>query len=132
MQIFVRLFNGKILKIDYEPFYTVKEIKDIIYKNVIDEGQYERKESSQILKYIVDNTLTRNNPLPQDEQRLIFVGKQLENNRILESYNLQRESSIHLCRRLRGDVYLQLNLLMKKILITLLSVLVPLHQNGEK
>lgn len=41
--------------------------------------------------------------VPPEAQRLIFAGRQLDPDATPRSYGMQKESTVHLVRRLRGD-----------------------------
>ena len=75
MQTFLKSLTGKTIIIDVEPFDTVRLYKIFVS---LKEG------------------------IPPDQQKIVFAGSKLEENRKIFDYNIQKDSTLHLILRLRG------------------------------
>jgi ubiquitin C len=76
-QIFIKTLQGKTMTLDVSDTDTIQSVKNKIFEK---EG------------------------IPVDQQRLVFNGKQLEDNMTIADYNIQADSNIHLVLRLRGGL----------------------------
>eukprot|EP00596_Hydrurales_sp_CCMP1899_P007040 CAMPEP_0119051846 /NCGR_PEP_ID=MMETSP1177-20130426/73325_1 /TAXON_ID=2985 /ORGANISM="Ochromonas sp, Strain CCMP1899" /LENGTH=381 /DNA_ID=CAMNT_0007031185 /DNA_START=95 /DNA_END=1243 /DNA_ORIENTATION=+ len=78
-EIFVKTLTGKTITLKLDPNDTISKVKEYIQDK---EG------------------------IPPDQQKLVFLGRLLEDSHTLSDYKVAQESTLHLVLRLRGGMYL--------------------------
>jgi ubiquitin C len=79
--IYVKTLTGKAITINVNDMASNETIESIKNKIRVKEG------------------------IPEDDQRLIFAGRLLEENRNLSDYHIMSDATLHLVLRLRGGMY---------------------------
>lgn len=77
MQINIKTVTGKIITLEVDQFETILSIKERI----------QQKEG-----------------VPPDQQRLVYAGKHLEDERYVCDYNLKKDPTVHLVLRLKDNI----------------------------
>lgn len=73
-----------------------------IYVKGIDGSTVTLQVSGSMLISALKDAIALAAKVPQDEQRLIYAGNQMEDGRTLQSYGIGRDATIHLVKQLRG------------------------------
>jgi hypothetical protein len=100
----VRLKDGKISQGIFQAGVLKREIRDLnIVCKTLTGKEFPISTSLDEKVEIVRQKIQDREGIPPDQQRLIYAGEQLEDGQILEGYDIEPHSTIHIVLRLGGD-----------------------------
>jgi ubiquitin len=98
--VFVRTVTNSEISAEYRPLPTVA--MRLFVKKLTEEIIELQVDQADTIEAVKD-AIARRDGTPQDQQRLIFQGKQLEDGRRLTDYGIAEDAEILIVLRLRGD-----------------------------
>jgi len=120
MQIFVKTLTGTTYTVLVEAQDTIESTKEKLLDVIMDTTNLEFLSSRDfpkvqvsihdgtslphdLVNMIINYNWAKSDSIKTDNMRLIFAGKQLENNRTIADYMIQKESTLHVVMRLRAN-----------------------------
>lgn len=92
--------RARVMNLSYSHGSNTVKIKALSGKEYEIKCEIQTDTVAQLKIYIADSE-----GIPEDQQRLIYKGKQLEDNRLLKDYDIINGDDIHMVLRLRGGMF---------------------------